>query len=194
MSKSNISEVYNFVFRGLLAEESLDDVGRQNQRTLELSNDEISKTLSLHLLDDEFVLSAKQMSIVYIACAAFENSVRKLISGVLSEKKGETWWEGIAKGIKESAEKRIDEEKKIKWHAQRGFDPINYTMLGNLLTIMRHNWDDFEPYIGNIEWAANIFDAIERSRNVIMHSGSLDKEDIERLGIYIRDWIKQVGA
>jgi hypothetical protein len=67
-------------------------------------------------------------------------------------------------------------------------------MLSNLLAIMRNNWVEFEPYIGNIEWAANIFDAIERSRNVIMHSGVLDKEDIERLGIYIRDWIKQVGG
>ena len=44
------------------------------------------------------------------------------------------------------------------------------------------------------DWAAAIFDVIERSRNVIMHSGVLDKEDIQRLGINIRDWIKQVGA
>jgi hypothetical protein len=45
-----------------------------------------------------------------------------------------------------------------------------------------------------IEWAANIFDAIERSRNVIMHSGSVDDDDVARVGIHIRDWVKQVGA
>jgi len=27
-----------------------------------------------------------------------------------------------------------------------------------------------------------------------MHSGTLDAEDVARVGIYIRDWIKQVGA
>lgn len=56
------------------------------------------------------------------------------------------------------------------------------------------NWPRLEPYIGSIEWAASIFDVVERSRNVIMHSGVLEKEDIQRLGINIRDWIKQVGV
>jgi hypothetical protein len=45
-----------------------------------------------------------------------------------------------------------------------------------------------------VEWATSIFASIERSRNVIMHSGVLDIEDVERLGINIRDWIKQVGS
>jgi hypothetical protein len=194
MSQSDISRVYEFIFRGLLSEESLDEVGRKNRRSIDLIDEELAKTLSLDLLDEEVVLSAKRMALVYAAIASFENTVRKLVAGVLAEAKGATWWDSVPKGIKESAEKRIEEEKKIKWHAQRGFDPINYTMLSNLLAIMRNNWVEFEPYIGNIEWAANIFDAIERSRNVIMHSGVLDKEDIERLGIYIRDWIKQVGG
>jgi hypothetical protein len=44
------------------------------------------------------------------------------------------------------------------------------------------------------DWARGIFDAIERSRNAIMHSGVLDPEDIERVGVNLRDWIRQVGA
>lgn len=35
---------------------------------------------------------------------------------------------------------------------------------------------------------------IERSRNVIMHSGELSARDVERIGINIRDWISQVGV
>jgi hypothetical protein len=52
----------------------------------------------------------------------------------------------------------------------------------------------FEPFITSPEWARGIFDAVERSRNVIMHSGVLDPEDIERVGVNIRDWVRQVGA
>ena len=37
-----------------------------------------------------------------------------------------------------------------------------------------------------------IFTTLEKSRNVIMHSGELGERDIERIGI--RDWISQVGA
>ena len=66
--------------------------------------------------------------------------------------------------------------------------------MADLVNIIRNNWQVFEPHIKSIEWAANIFDAVERSRNVIMHSGALEKGDIERLGVFIRDWVKQVGA
>jgi hypothetical protein len=52
----------------------------------------------------------------------------------------------------------------------------------------------FEAHIPTPEWAGSIFDAVERSRNVIMHSGTVDDEDIARVGINIRDWVKQVGA
>lgn len=52
----------------------------------------------------------------------------------------------------------------------------------------------FEPFWPSPEWARGIFDAVERSRNVIMHSGLLDLEDIERVGMNIRDWVRQVGA
>lgn len=194
MNNSPIDKVYEFAFRGLLSEEALDRAGRKHRKSIGLSDELISQTLSIDLMDEDLVSSAREMAVVYIATASFENSVRELIAGVLAEIKGETWWSEIAKGIREPAEKRMEDEKKIKWHTQRGDSPINYTTLGNLLAIMRHNWEQFEPYIGDIEWASTIFDAIERSRNVIMHSGRLDKADIERLGIYIKDWIKQVGT
>lgn len=48
--------------------------------------------------------------------------------------------------------------------------------------------------IVSLEWAKQIFTTLEKSRNVIMHSGELGERDIERIGINIRDWISQVGA
>lgn len=191
---SPTSKLYEFAFRGLLTEEALDVAGRKTTKSLSLADEQISKTLGIDLMDDDLRKVSSQMSIVYTAVSTFENSVRELVAGVLVEKVGETWWGKVAKGIREPAEKRMLEEKKAKWHTQRGQDPINYTTLSNLLAIMRHNWKHFEPYINDIEWASAVFDAIERSRNVIMHSGQLEKEDIERLGIYIRDWMKQVGS
>ncbi|MFC1513195.1 Swt1 family HEPN domain-containing protein, partial [Thermodesulfobacteriota bacterium] len=113
----------------------------------------------------------------------------------LLENKGEGWWtECVSQKIRDRATKRLDDEKKTRWHTQRGDDPINYTTMADLVNIMRNNWECFEPYIQSVEWAASIFDAVERSRNVIMHSGTLEKGDVERLGIFIRDWVKQVGT
>ncbi|WP_369806323.1 hypothetical protein [Advenella sp. S44] len=66
--------------------------------------------------------------------------------------------------------------------------------MGDLVSILRQNWTLFEAHIPTIEWATGLMDVIERSRNVIMHSGTLNRTDIERVGMNIRDWIKQVGA
>lgn len=63
-----------------------------------------------------------------------------------------------------------------------------------LKNAMNNNWTDFEDIVGQLSWASGIFDVVERSRNVIMHSGTLEREDIDRLGVNIRDWVKQVGA
>lgn len=187
--------LYDFVYRGLLAEQSLDAAGRANRRLFEFESVEVAKTLSLDLLNDNHVANAKAMANVYVAIAAFENSVRELISSVLLEQVGEGWWSScVSEKIRIKAEQKRAEEDKIRWHVQRGADPINYTLMGDLVSILRQNWPYFEPYIPTIEWAAGMMDVIERSRNVIMHSGMLSRTDVERIGIYIRDWIKQVGA
>ena len=187
--------IYDFVFKGLLTEEALDRAGRRSKNLDKLADLEIAKALSIDLLDDELIANAKSMAVVYAATAAFENSVRGLIKNVLLEGVGEEWWKtSVSENIRKRAETRREEESKVKWHAQRGVDPIYYTTLGDLANIIRQNFIRFEPYIQSAEWAASVFDVVERSRNVIMHSGMLDKEDIGRLGINIRDWIKQVGA
>lgn len=191
---SHNSDIYDFVFKGLLTEDALDKAGRRNRPSQLMEDEEITSILSIDSLPQDMVDEARKMSIVYTAIASFENTVRDLIKGVLQESHGEKWWiEGVSGNIRNRAEKRRKEEEKIRWHSQRGSDPITYTMMPDLINIIRNNWLQFEPHIQSIDWAASIINAIDRSRNVIMHSGTLEKGDIERLGIFIRDWIKQVG-
>lgn len=187
--------LYDFVYRAQLAEQALDSAGRRNRRLAEFESIEVARVLSLDLLETTHVENARAMANVYVAIAAFENSVRALISSVLLEQVGEKWWEScVSEKIRTRADQKMQEEDKIRWHVQRGGDPINYTLMSDLVSILRQNWPHFEPYIPTIEWAAGLMDVIERSRNVIMHSGMLSRTDVERIGIYIRDWIKQVGA
>lgn len=71
---------------------------------------------------------------------------------------------------------------------------INYVDFGDLANIISQNYKMFEVHVVSLEWVKQIFNTLERSRNVIMHSGELGERDIERIGINIRDWISQVGA
>lgn len=185
---------YNFVFRALLTEEALDRAGRSAPHS-DTDETKIAQLLSLNTLDDKLVQKARAMSIVYTAIAAFENSVRELIAKTLLDHVGADWWnQKVSDKIRTVAKQRMEEEAKTRWHAQRGDDPIDYTMLPNLINIIRQNQTLFEPFIHNIEWAASIFEGIERSRNVIMHSGTLDQRDIARLGTFLRDWTAQVAT
>lgn len=44
-----------------------------------------------------------------------------------------------------------------------------------------------------MEWAKATLNTLEKSTNIVMHGGSLSKEDVERIGMNIRDWIRQAG-
>lgn len=187
--------MYGFIYRGVLTEEALDKAGRRSPIYVDVSTDDLRAALSLELLDPDQLASAARMAIVYTAIAAFENSARKFIGKVLADRYGDRWWvERVSEAIRKSAESRREDEAKARWHGRRGDLPVNYTDLGDLPKIIQQNWEDFEPYIRRIDWATAIFTSVERSRNVIMHSGLLDIEDVERLGIQVRDWVKQVGA
>jgi hypothetical protein len=189
-----VGDAYQFVFRGLLTEEALDGAGRR-VRDLSGNLDRVyAGKLSLDLLDDELVAAARRMATVYTAIAAFENSARDLVASTMLEAKGEAWWRGVKADIRSRAETRMDNEAKHKFHARRGDAALNYTDLKDLLNIIRANWDAFEAFLPSADWTASVFDAVERSRNVIMHSGQLGPRDVERVGIHLRDWVTQVGA
>lgn len=188
--------LYAFVMKGELTKIALANAGVVSKHSSsELLAQEYVNSLSIDLLDDEHVNTAKEMSTVYIAIAAFENTVREFVIKILIENRGENWWEeSVSDKIRSKAESRKHEEEKIRWHTPRGDSMINYVEFGDLASIMSQNIELFEDHIVSIEWARQIFNTLERSRNVIMHSGELGKRDIERIGIHIRDWINQVGA
>lgn len=191
----NISdEAYEFVFRGQLTEAALDRAGRKKRHDLSVDAEALRKTLGVDVLDSEFVRSAERMSLVYVTVAAFENSARDLVTKVLLDSDGEDWWQTcVSERIKTDARRRMEAEQQVRWHVQRGGQPINFTMLPNLANIIANNITKFEAYLPDIEWVKSVFDVVERSRNVIMHSGVLSDRDMARLGSLIRDWNSQVS-
>ena len=191
-----MDQIYSFILRGELTKVALSSTeARSRHYSSDIIINDYIKSLSLDLMDDEYVNAAKLMATVYTAIAAFENMVRKFVEKILIEKKGENWWEeSVSEKIRQKAESRKEQEDRIRWHTQRGDSLINYTEFGDLASIINNNIELFSDHIISVEWAKNIISTIERSRNVIMHSGELSNRDIERIGVNIRDWISQVGG
>jgi hypothetical protein len=190
-------QLYSFAFRGLLTEEALDRAGRKPSMPQSASIDQsVAKSVALDILDEDLVGRARRMATVYSAIAAFENAVRDFVSKRLLEYAGENWWaQCVSEKIRAKAESRREEEAKVRWHTPRGEQPLYYTEFGDLTSIISQNWDQFEPHLRTTqEWVRHILGTLERSRNVIMHSGELANTDIERIGTVIRDWVRQVGG
>ncbi len=188
-------ELYAFVFSAQLAQVAVDERAPRRLSDSKEDIERVSKKMPLDVLDIDLVNSAKKMSSVYTAIAAFENSARKFIQDRLIETIGADWWKkAVPKPIQESSEKRKIDEDQIRWHGTRGSSMIFYAQMGDLVSILRNNATAFENHIESIEWAQQIFKSLERSRNVIMHGGELSMNDIERVSMNIRDWIRQVGG
>jgi hypothetical protein len=119
--------------------------------------------------------------------------VRKLVIKGMAERHGETWWEKVPEKIRKTVKTRMDEDAKFRWHGSRGSTEINYCDFGDLSSIINVNWDVFTDVVSNLEWAKGVLSTLEKSRNTVMHGGILAKEDIERVGMNIRDWIRQTG-
>jgi Swt1-like HEPN len=187
-------DLYSFVYRGVLTDEALDRAGRQRRSYLGPEEARaIQKSLSFDLLDLDRVSSAQRMALVYTAIHAFENSVRALTTKAMAEKHGEDWWDKVPERIRKNCKTRMDEDSKFRWHSSWGASEINYCDFGDLSSIIITNWSVFEDLLGNMEWAKAILNTLEKSRNIVMHGGSLAGEDIERIGMNIRDWIHQTG-
>jgi hypothetical protein len=189
------NRIAGFVLKGQLAEVALERLTQGGRRKGELTFDSVARKVSLKDLDPDAVTDATKMSAVYIAIASFENMVRDLISNRLIEEKGADWWDTcVSPDMRERAEQKTKDEERIRWHGTRGISPIYFTELKDLISIIQKNWSSFEDLLPDIEWVRHIIKTIERSRNVIMHSGQLSIDDIERVGMNIRDWIRQTGT
>lgn len=190
------ADLYSFAFRALLAESALDKTPRISRISLTSNVDaDVASRLPIAALDEDLVSRAKRMATVYVAIAAFENTVRDFVSKRLLEIVGANWWKSsVSEKLRNKAEARMAQEAKVRWHTPRGDEPLNYTEFGDLASIIANNWEYFENHLESQDWARQIMATLERSRNVIMHSGELGLQDIERIGTAIRDWIRQVGA
>ena len=147
--------------------------------------------LSSRIFGEVIEMANNVYPIIYI----FENSVRNVISLVLTKKYGQDWWDThVAKPVKDRVQGRINDESNNPWHGRRGSAPIFYTDIKDLQSIIKNNWGDFASLFPNQNWVETRISEIERSRNIIAHNNPLAKRDIRRISVYFEDWEVQLKA
>jgi hypothetical protein len=147
-------DLYSFIYRGVLTEESLDRIGRRRRK--QFGGEEaaiLRRSLSFEMLHADTLADAQRMSVVYTAIHSFENMVRALVSKAMAEKHGEAWWSEVPAKIQKKAVLRMEEEAKFRWHGSRGQFEINYCDFGDLSSIIVTNWSEFESLLADLEWS-----------------------------------------
>jgi len=145
------------------------------------------------------VEEARQMAQVYPLLYVLENSIREVIKRVMAAKHGPNWWEtqltaGKVNGVREAANaRRMQETTKNSWHQRRGADPIDYTDMGQLLTIIQAKQSEFIPsVIPDLEWFTQFMRELEPSRNVLCHMNPLTELNAKDVRQKLERWNQMV--
>jgi hypothetical protein len=125
-----------------------------------------------------------------------ENVIRDFISTTFAELEttGDDWFEKRASTpMKTKVADRKAKEEANAWHTGRNQAPEFYLDFGDLALLITNHWAVFKDLLPDQHWVQSRMQEAERSRNVIAHTNVLAPEEIVRLEMYLRDWIRQLG-
>lgn len=191
MSEASIRQ---FVFSGLLLQDSFDTLEKEGivvRKSGDLAP--VSRVVEADF-SPKIWHDANNMASVYQAIFCIENTIRSFIVERMSERYGLNWWEEkVSTGIKRDVTKLKEKEAKNKFFTSRSDSEIGYTMMGNLGQIITDNWEDFSDIIPNQAWLNSRMQDLEMARNIVMHTGILPQDEIERITSIVRDILRQIG-
>lgn len=189
-----MDRLHERAFRGVLLHADIS--GREDRGEIPRGMDPLSRPRLLGRFTEffpaEVVDRAEKMAYVYGLIYCFENAVRDLTAQRLEERKGAQWWDAIPDKVRKYVEDRQKEAEENKWHETTVEANIDYTLFGQLASIFKTLWQDFDDLFPSQQWIVQRLEELERSRNVVMHGNILPPSEIERIERYLTDWLKQV--
>jgi hypothetical protein len=179
-----------FGMQNLLLEselKKLEDSGIQIGHTQTIQKTEI---VDVDLFEADIIQEARRMADFYAIYYALENSIRRLVSGRLSEKHGVNWWkQKVPPAIQQEVEKKQKEERDTAMSI-RSEDPLAYTNFGELIPIFSSNWADFSDTLRSEKAMYQILSQFNKIRNTVAHSCELNEDEITRFKLLVKDWFR----
>jgi hypothetical protein len=192
---TELAAIRSWLFKSVAVEGVLSEM-EEDGVAVRSATDPAALQRVLPLEDFSAEIRSKAMSNLpaYLAFFCLENAVRELIAERMDQQHGPDWWETqVAKGIRDKVQNRREKEGTNRWHSRRGAEEIYYTDFGDLALIIQNGWSDFSDLFPDVAWIGNRLKELEQSRNVIAHNNVLDKLELDRIRMYLSDWLRQVG-
>jgi hypothetical protein len=184
----------DFLFCGLLAKHSIRDMEAVGLLQQPLGSLEEKSDIDLLApVSDAVRAGSLYMQRCYRLLFVLENVVREFVADVLIDADGEDWFEKRASSaMKRKVLDRKTTETKNQWHTGRNKQPLYYLDFGDLALILQTHWVEFKDLLPDQAWAVSRIQDAERSRNVIAHTNILSDDELVRLEMHVRDWVRQV--
>jgi hypothetical protein len=188
------AELNDFVFTGIMVTHSVRDMqSRGLLRSPAVTADERREQDLYAAVPGTIREGSIQMQRWYRMLFVFENFLRDFITTRFTEIKGDNWFDTSAtNSMKTKVKDRKEKEEKSQWHVGRNQHPLYYLDFGDLGYLIKNNWDVFKDFFDQT-WILSRIDEAEKTRNVIAHTNILSSEEGQRLELYLRDVLKQVG-
>ena len=184
------NQILVFGMNNILIENALDDLQSQGIDLGRITTELKEKTVDTELFEHDIIAKARTMADFYVLYFALENSVRRLLTEVLSEKHGSDWWQkAVPDGVKKEAENKRKEELESAMSI-RSEDPLAYTNFGELIAIFISNWDEFADILRSKRAVQDTLSQFNKVRNIIAHSCELNEDEILRFKLLISDWLR----
>jgi hypothetical protein len=133
---------------------------------------------------------AAEMSVHYRVFYCLENSIRTLVTAVMSEAHGDDWWEQkVAQPIKAHVAGTQKKEREAGVSA-RSQAAIDYTTFGELGEIIKANWTDFKDIFRDVVALEKVISTLNVLRGPIAHCKPLAEDEVLRLHLSVRDWFR----
>lgn len=143
--------------------------------------------------DEKIRREAASMSAHYRVFYCLENSIRLLLSDILSEKYGLSWWAEKVPDVVRNHVAATQKKERESGIAARSTDPIDYTTFGELGEVIKSNWQDFSDIFQDIKALEKLISTLNVLRGPIAHCKPLAEDEVVRLHLSLRDWFRSMA-
>ncbi|MGN7932003.1 Swt1 family HEPN domain-containing protein [Sphingopyxis sp. 22461] len=144
--------------------------------------------------DQNIRAQAAEMAAHYELFYYLEQSIRDLITAVLLEKSGASWWSSgsVPEKIVLDVHDRMQREKDSGF-SQRSDKELDYTNFGELSVIITFNWDVFGAVFSSKRAVERIMNSLNLLRGPIAHCSPLAADEVDRLQLTVKDWFRAMS-
>jgi hypothetical protein len=185
----NIDKVHLFCLKAAIIEGALHNL---NDRGIRIKAKRRSEEERLVMRDfvpqfsSEGRISASEMARYYEIFYALENHIRQLILVAFDSENNTDWWKAVPKDIRDRAESAQAKELN-RAVTLRSEQLLEYTTFGELGQIISANWEIFASIFKSRKALEDVTARLNMLRGPIAHNGVLERDEVVRLMLSIRD-------